>query len=213
MASFKGHIAAGVCVGVACSAASSEYLGVHDFEMLSILFGASVIGSVLPDIDSDSGTPFQILFGIFSVLAAGIALYWTLAISMSSGWDVVKAPAIAFLVTRFIVGEIFKRFTDHRGIFHSFPAMGIAFFATFLLSRYLGSGAMHALLVAFAVAAGFLSHLILDESFAATNFSGKRFHMNHMFGTALKFWSNSKIATLLAYGAVFILGYASLLKL
>jgi hypothetical protein len=45
---------------------------------------------------------------------------------------------------------------------------------------------------------GFLSHLVLDE-LCSVNFEGAKIHLNKAAGSALKFFSSSRSASLVAY--------------
>jgi len=72
MASFKTHLSFGAIIGIAITIFVSLYSLVSHNNLLPILFFAAVLGSFLPDLDSDEGLPFQIVFGAFSLVGAGI---------------------------------------------------------------------------------------------------------------------------------------------
>lgn len=213
MANFQMHITAGIFAGIAAAGFASQQAGISDSQMLLLVSAIAAVGSLLPDIDSDSGTPLRILFGGLGVIAGGVALLGGLKSPESGVWELAVIPTLVYLAVHFVVAEIFKRFTKHRGIFHSFPALCIAAFSTFLLASTFDTSQYERMLLAGSMGLGYLSHLVLDEIFAATNLNGRRLKVNHMFGTALKFRSNSKLATSAAYVAAVILGYMSFLRL
>jgi hypothetical protein len=113
-----------------------------------------------------------------------------------------------YLFVRFAVTNMIRKFTVHRGMFHSIPAglifTGIAFLACgaspFEVRCFKAGG----------VLAGFMSHLVLDEIYAV-EYKGGRWRFKKSFGTAIKFWgddgwSNFSTYAKLAIVVMFILG-------
>src|SRR5262249_363996 len=102
----------------------------------------------------------------------------------------------AFLVIRYGISAIFKKYTVHRGIYHSVPAMLIAGMGVFLvyqspdvnLRLYFAGGTM----------LGFLSHLILDE-LGSVDFMVAKITLKKYAGRALKFFARWWGVTLGAY--------------
>jgi hypothetical protein len=111
---------------------------------------------------------------------------------------------IAYFFVRYLLSAAFCRWTVHRGMFHSIPAMLIAGLVVYLcypsrdyaLRLYLGGGVM----------LGFLSHLVLDE-LCSVDFMGVRVRFNKFAGSALKFGSPSYSATLFTYTLLGVLGF------
>gem|GEM_PF-1642874 len=64
MASFKAHISFGVATAVALSIAVIALA----WTPVPLVFIMTIVGSMLPDIDSDTGKPVKILFSVFSVI-------------------------------------------------------------------------------------------------------------------------------------------------
>jgi membrane-bound metal-dependent hydrolase YbcI (DUF457 family) len=94
-------------------------------------------------------------------------------------------------------------------MFHSIPAMGIAFLATFLLSQ--GDDATR-VFKASALALGFFSHLLLDEIWAVQwTWTGPR--LKKSFGTAIKLFGDKLGPNAAAYGVLLILSLLSLQSL
>ncbi len=201
MASYKGHLALACPLGAAYGVAGVMYLLPHaDWGVILLGAGLTALGGLLPDLDSDSGVPVREMFGLLAV-AVPLLLFrrlerWGFTIEQS-----LVLMAGAYLLIRYGLAGVFKRYTVHRGMFHSVPAMLIAGLLVFLISRtpkhdpeqlvervYLAGGVM----------IGFLSHLVLDEIYAV-DFLGFKLKLNKYAGSALKFWSSSRLATATAY--------------
>src|SRR5262249_23133994 len=102
------------------------------------------------------------------------------------------------------LSDVFKRWTVHRGMFHSIPALFIAGLVCYL--GYPSNQPRLRLFLAGGVMLGFLSHLVLDE-ICSVDFMGLRLHLNKYAGSALKLPSPSWPATVAAYLLLALLGY------
>ena len=207
MASFKTHLSFGAIIGIAIIIIVSIYSLVSNHNLLPILFFAAVLGSFLPDLDSDEGLPFQIIFGVFSLIGTGIAFYSFYQKNPKNYTTLIIATLIAFILLRFVLGALFKKFTHHRGIFHSIPALFAATFAALLSADRFNISPQDKILIAATIGLGFLSHLILDEVKSFVNFRGVIFSPKKSLGSALKFFSDSKIANIAIYALLAILIY------
>jgi hypothetical protein len=122
------------------------------------------------------------------------------------GWPVetiALAGAGIYLVIRFGLGKVLKKYTVHRGMFHSIPAAAIAGEVAFLVCA---SGDIYLRAYkACAVVAGFMSHLILDEIWSV-RVKGGRIGLKSSSGTAMKLWGESGWANLSCYGKLILLG-------
>src|SRR5262249_24865032 len=107
-----------------------------------------------------------------------------------------------YVVIRFGASRLFKRLTVHRGMFHSIPAMLIAGAITFL--GYHHPEIKTRFFLALPVMIGFLSHLVLDELYAV-DFRGLKPQLNQFAGSAVKFISPSRWATVLTYAILLVL--------
>lgn len=199
MASFRQHITFGALIGALGATFLYFYAFVTDPTLLAILFATTIIASFLPDLDSDSGIPFYLLFGTFTLVCTAWALLYALRHYSGDLYYIIGLPLGMLIGVWFIVGHVLKKFTHHRGMMHSLPAMTIAGLLTFLFARYAGEGDMLAMFAALAVALGFASHLILDELHAELNMDGKPFLARRSLGTAMKLFSHSKRVTLFTY--------------
>lgn len=197
MANFKAHLSAGALLGVGSVAVATAYSITSDNTLLALGFIFAIIGSLLPDLDSDEGRPLRIVLHLLATLCALIAF---MHIRIDAPGDTLTQLFTFMAVygfVRYVVGNILKRFTHHRGIFHSVPAMLLAFLAGLLMLDNFGLGNLEKLLIAGSLAAGYLGHLILDEVKSATSFSG--FRMRRSLGSALKLVSRSKVANIAVY--------------
>jgi hypothetical protein len=201
MASYKGHLATSICLGAGYGALGAWGWGL-DWGPACLAFGLTAVGGVLPDLDSDSGVPVRELFGL-AAAAAPFLLFTRVRANGFTPEQTFTLLAGLYLLIRYVVSEVFKRVTVHRGMFHSIPAMGISGLLVFLaydspslwLRGYLAVGVM----------IGFLSHLVLDE-LCSVDFMGAR--ISKSSGTALKLYSSSWAATLACYmflsGLIFV---------
>ncbi len=192
MPGFKIHISASTTLGIAYGGAAFTLYDVPAPTAAVATVLCSVSG-MLPDLDSGPGRPLH-----ESVCFAAAAVPMMMMDRFRHwGWDnetMILAGAVAYLFIRFVLGELLKKFTVHRGIFHSLPVALIFCEIAFLICtagdlnlRYFKAGA---------IAVGFMSHLILDEIWSI-DFRHQR--LKSSFGTAFKMWSECRWATALAY--------------
>jgi hypothetical protein len=123
------------------------------------------------------------------------------------GWSremMVLAAAGIYAAVRFGVAEVFKRYTVHRGMWHSIPACLACGLLAFLIVA--GQDLAIRTFKAGAVSLGFFSHLLLDEIWSFRLRSG-RLNIKKSFGTALKFWGNNSYANLSVYAKLAVLGF------
>lgn len=198
MASFKAHISFGILTAAVLSVVLFSFAWVSGVFAL-LIFVLTIIGSMLPDVDSDTGIPVRILFGVLAVTGlVGSFVYLETMTIFQRGLVSIGIGLCVY----FIIGKIFRHFTVHRGIFHSIPAallMGVISIAIADLF-YLEIKTLFS--IGLAVTAGYLCHLVLDELNSAVNLSGVPFIPNKSLGTAMQLWSSSLITTLSVYGAL-----------
>lgn len=199
MASFREHVAIGALLSVAAVVGVYVYAILTDPLLLCILFAVTIVGSFLPDVDSDEGLPFYIVFGAVTVLITGAALYFAFLHYPNQLYVLVLTPIAAMLLSWFGLGTIVKHFTHHRGIYHSLPAMAIAALLTYIVAKYFQVNELISLILAGGMALGFASHLILDEVHSEVNLDGNPFVPKHSLGTALKLFSNSHTVNVCTY--------------
>ena len=210
MAMFRHHIALGTILTAAGIAAVFFYGLLTDPLLLFFFFVLGAAGSLLPDVDSDSGLPFYLFFGLATVSFGGAAVYYTLYHGAPNLYVLVGVPLAALAFFWFVVGTVFKHCTHHRGIWHSIPALLIASLAVYIGSLYLGLPQQTGMVLAGAMALGFFSHLILDEFVSEVNLDGIPFIPKRSLGTALKLFSQSRMVNLVTYLILFVLMYTAL---
>ena len=208
MAGFRMHISTSALCGVGYGAVAVELLG-HPPETAILAAGLTAIGGMLPDLDSDSGTPIREMFGLAAAVVP-LLLFKRLEAMGLSHEGVLSAIVVIYVVVRYGLSALFKRLTIHRGMFHSIPCMLI-----FGLLVYLAyDSPLHStrILLGLGVMIGFLSHLVLDEIYSV-DFNGLHIKLKSSAGSAVKFFSPSFFATTVCYGilgALIFLTYAEL---
>jgi LexA-binding, inner membrane-associated putative hydrolase len=201
MASFRGHLAFSASLGAVFGGLSYWQLG-YDWGTAALAAGLTAVGGMLPDLDSDSGVPVREMFGLAAVFIPLVLLRRLIHTGLEAE-QILVVIGLLFIGIRYGLSRLFKRFTVHRGMFHSVPAMLIAGMLTFLGYHHPQYGPR--LLLAIAVMMGFLSHLLLDELYAV-DFRGLKPKFNQFAGSALKFASKSRVATAITYVLLLVLG-------
>jgi hypothetical protein len=194
MASYRGHLALSSILGAGVGIGAS--LGLHlDWGPVFLGAGLTALGGLLPDLDSDSSVPVR---EVFSLAAAATPLLLFRRLE-NAGFSLEQTLALLggiYLFVRYVTAWLFGRFTVHRGMFHSIPAMLIAGLVVLLLDHspsltvrlYLAAGTM----------IGFLSHLVLDQ-LCSIDFMGSKVKHTKYAGSPLKLVSPSWTATLTTY--------------
>lgn len=200
MAAFREHIMFSTVLGVGY-AVGLKTMGYEPSHAL-LAGGLCGVAGMLPDLDSDSGKPVREMFGFLATVAA-LIFYHRLGTADDQEYRLLLAACL-YLFIRFGFSYIFKQLTVHRGMCHSIPAALIAGLSTFLIFSNMdhkGSLAMSG-----GVLIGFLSHLLLDEIYAV-GFNGLKLKVNQFAGSAMKFTSKSRPATLVCWFLLAILSY------
>jgi membrane-bound metal-dependent hydrolase YbcI (DUF457 family) len=201
VASYQGHLTVSCLLGAAAGSVAVWQLGL-DWGPVFLGAGLTALGGLLPDLDSDSGVPVRELFGL-AAAAVPMLLFRRLE---HLGFTLEQTLALlggVYLLIRYGASYIFKRWTVHRGMFHSIPAMFIAGLVVFLLDHN-PSNLTARLYLAVGTMIGFLSHLVLDELYSI-DFMGVTVRLNKYAGSALKFTSPSWTATVATYVVLLLL--------
>jgi hypothetical protein len=156
---------------------------------------------MLPDLDSDSGVPLRETIA-FTAAVMPLLMFDRFQRMGLTPESMVLAGGFVYLAVRFGVAEVFRRYTVHRGMWHSIPAaLSVGLLAFLIVScedmglRLFKSGA---------VVLGFISHLVLDELYSI-EWRGALPRFKRSFGTALKLWSRDRWANVSTYGKLFLL--------
>ncbi len=194
MASYRGHLMFSSLLGTAYGGFAAWYWNL-DWGP-AVLGGAlTTAGGLLPDLDSQSGVPVRELFGTAATVLP-LLLFPRLRQEGFTAEQTLALMVLVYVLVRYGLSALFKRWTVHRGMFHSIPALLIAGLGMFLL--YHSSEVLVRLYLAGGVALGFLSHLVLDEM-CSVDFNGIQVSLNQFAGSALKLTSKSYLATGFTY--------------
>ena len=190
MAGYKAHLAMGMGVGLGGGLWLILSFSLSLFYLPVILL-ATVIGSLMPDLDSESGRPVRLLFVALGFVFSFFIGYYLLFIVEAEILQVALAVIAVFIIINFGFRHLFMKYTHHRGIFHSLVAVltiVLSFNCTFLS---LEIPLFESIIMSSALGVGYLSHLILDEMNSFINLSGIPFVPKKSLGTALKISTKS----------------------
>lgn len=207
MAGYRQHISISGLLGSLYGTAAVSVF--HFTPVQGILAGIlSWVAGMLPDLDSQSGRPVR---EVFSLLAAIAPLT---VMGHLRNW--AKDPETTLLLAiglyaaiRYGGAFLLGKLSVHRGMFHSLPALLIAAELAFLL--YDSPRLSVRFLMAGGVAAGFLSHLVLDELYAV-EWTGVRLRLNQFAGSAVKLLGPRLLPNLFTYALLAGLTYATLVQ-
>jgi membrane-bound metal-dependent hydrolase YbcI (DUF457 family) len=200
MADFRTHISTSTVIGVGYGLAG--YFGMLlPATTCALSAGLCGIAGMLPDLDSDSGVPVRETMSLAAAVTPLLMLDRFQHLGMTHEMMVLAGGTLYFAV-RFGVAAIFKRYTVHRGMWHSLPAAATAGLLAFLVCSC--EDMTLRTYKAAAVLVGFLSHLVLDEMWSIDIRRG-RLYFKKSFGTALKLWSGSTWANVSTYGKLILL--------
>lgn len=200
MANFRTHLSVAVAGGtlLAVSGWQAALWTATDAVPLAAL---TAFGGILPDIDSDHSRSIRLIFTLLAMLAV-VAGALLLESRLSPGALLVACGGL-YVGVRYAFAALFKRFTVHRGIWHSLLAMVLCGLATAALSyQVLAQSAWMAWAQGVALVVGAIIHLLLDELYSV-DLVGSR--LKRSFGTAFKLFDyrepgNSAVMLMLAVG-------------
>ena len=201
VADFKSHITGSTLVG-----AGYCYWGVttQSMSLESGLLAAGLcsVSGMLPDLDSDSGVPLRETSMFIAAIAPMLMIdrFRDLGLSHEA---MALAAMLVYLAIRFVAVEFFKRYTVHRGMWHSIPAAISAALLAYLLMPCPSESVR--VYKSMAVFTGFMVHLTMDEIWSIDMSRG--FRLKSSFGTALKFFSNNSLANISAYAKLVLLAF------
>lgn len=204
MAGFKTHITTSTVVGLVYG-----YWGVTDqgmsLESGLLAGGLCSVSGMLPDLDSDSGVPLRETTMFISAIAPMLMIERWRDMGLTHE-SMALAAMLIYVAIRFVAVEFFRRFTVHRGMWHSIPAAFIAMMIAYLLMPCPSEAVR--VYKSLAVFIGFMTHLILDEIWSI-DLSRGRIRTKKSFGTALKFFGNVWWVNISVYAKLALLVYLS----
>jgi len=202
MAGFKTHITVSSLLGAGYAATAYVHYQVP-LPTCLLAGGLCGVSGMLPDLDSDSGAPLRESMAFAAAVVPMLLIHRLQALGLSHE-SMILAGAGVYLLIRFGLTELLKRYTVHRGMFHSLPAAVIAGELAFLMAA--GEDTRLRIFQAGAVVIGYLSHLLLDEIYSFEWHHG-RLRLKHSFGTALKLVGRPWWPNISAYAKLAILTY------
>jgi len=205
LANFKTHVLFGTIFGIIFAISIYLLNFVTNFIILLAAGFISFVGSFLPDIDSDTGSTFTIIFTLFSIFIGILTFFILIRIPNVQFYLKIILSFVSSLLFYIIGGGIFKKFTRHRGIIHSIPVAIIFLFSFLFVSRFFGINDFERIFLSLSLFIGFISHLVLDEIYSTKNFLGITYGVKKSFGSALKFNSKSFSVSIIAYSLIIIL--------
>lgn len=198
MANFHTHIGASTLLGVGYGAVAHFYF---DISLAHSLVAAALcsIAGMLPDLDHKLGIPLRETLNFVAVLVPMLMMPRFTELGLTSE-QLVFVALISYVLIRFVGGAIFRKFTKHRGMWHSIPAAATAGMLTYIIC--LSPEQDIRMMKSWAVVLGFLLHLLLDEIYSV-DLIGRR--LKKSSGTAIKFFGNHTGANVFAYANLIIL--------
>lgn len=200
MADFKTHITGSTILGIGYGTVAHMKFGVP-IGHCAIAGALCSVAGMLPDLDSKSGIPQREMLCFVSVLIPMLMMFRFQELGFTAE-QMVFVAGVSYVVIRFGLGELFKRFTKHRGMWHSIPAAAVAAMATYLVC--FSPETSIRLFKAWAVFLGFILHLLLDEVYSV-DLMGRR--LKKSWGTALKFFGKNQFANISTYAKVALLAF------
>jgi hypothetical protein len=199
MAGFRMHVTTSAVLG--CGYAGVAHAG-YDVPLDTAVVAGAMCGfsGMLPDLDSDYGVPLRETMAFTAAIVPMLLVgrFQTLALSHDA---MVLAAVSLYLFVRFGITNVIRKYTVHRGMFHSIPAGLIFAGLAFMLS---GAAPLDIRCYkAGGVLAGFMSHLVLDEIYAV-EWKGGAWRFKKSFGTALKFWGDDAWSNFSTYAKLTI---------
>ena len=165
------------------------------FETGILAGGLCSVAGMLPDLDSDSGIPLRETSMFLSATIPMLMIDRFRDFELSHE-EMALAAMLIYIAIRFVIVEFFRRYTVHRGMWHSIPAAAISGMVAYLLMPSPAESIR--VYKSVAVVVGFLVHLSLDEIWSF-DFRRGRFRIKKSFGTALKFWGDRPLINVAVY--------------
>ena len=194
MADFRTHVTFSSAIGAGYAVVASGC----GFPLSTSLVAGGLCGvsGMLPDVDSDSGVPRRESLGFAAAIVPLLLVERLRQLDLAYDQMVLVGAALYFGI-RFVAADLIGRWSVHRGMWHSIPAVlifaGLAFLITNpqspIFERYLKAAA---------VGLGSLSHLVLDEIYSVDT-RGVVPRLKKSFGSAVKFWGKNATANFSTY--------------
>ena len=188
MANFNMHLGCALSLsGVAASICiAGDLVTTHEALLLWL---TGTLGGLLPDVDSSNSSSLKIIFNTIMLLVS-IIMFISLSNTLPLGYIWLLISAL-YLCSRWIALPLFKKYTKHRGCWHS---LLVGCFASSVITslswNILSLNITLSWLLGIFLLLGFVTHLFLDEIYSI-DLSHKR--IKSSFGTAMKPFSLKSI--------------------
>jgi hypothetical protein len=202
MANFQTHLGFSTLLGIGYGGVA---YGVYDVSLSTCVLagGLCSVSGMLPDVDSSAGKPLRESMAFAAAVVPMMMVDRLQTLGLSCEWMVLVGAA-TYLFVRFVIGEALRRYTVHRGMFHSLPATIVAGELAFLLTS--GDDVSLRIYKAGGVVIGYLSHLALDELYSLEWYRG-RLRLKKSFGSALKLFGRGLWPNVSTFAKLAVLTY------
>ncbi len=160
MANFRQHISFGAFTGFWLATVTYLLDWVTHVYFVFLIFFTTIIGSFLPDMDSNTGLPSRIIFGLYSYFSAALTIFY-LSEAGASIYLKIFLPAASFVFVQAYLEKIFQKYTSHRGIFHSVPAFLIIFFLVLVVADTTRLRTLEKFVLALSLSVGYLCQIMI----------------------------------------------------
>ena len=202
MADFRTHWRIGL-VTSGLSALGLSALKLAHPRHIPLLLAVGWIGSIIPDIDSDTSRPRRLIFSGLALLLPTAFIYRVSWLNAAPERVIIFWILSAYLIIT-PVKWLFGKLTRHRGVYHSIPAALIYGGVCALLALRESASPTLQLALSLSGALGFLTHLTLDELWSV-DFNGRALpRAKRSFGTALALGGKGHRANLALYLTLFM---------
>ena len=120
MANFKTHITGSTLLGIAYGT-----IAYTQFEVplghCAVAAGLCSVAGMLPDLDHKLGIPLREMLCFVAIVVPMLMIRRFEEMGFTPE-EMVFVSGVLYVLIRFVGGELFKRFTVHRGMWHSIPA-------------------------------------------------------------------------------------------
>ena len=201
MANFNTHLGVATVAGVV-TAGLGYQAALWPWTSAFTVAGLVALGGILPDIDADNSHAVRLMFTVLAILCVVIMVVMYQP-HLQTSW-LLGAAVLTFVGVRYLASRVFKRFSVHRGIWHSLLAGVVSGCSVSALSFQLfAQPPAQSWCYGLALFIGVCVHLLLDECYSI-DLVGSR--VKRSFGTAFKLFDYSKPASavlmLLAFAAL-----------
>jgi len=208
MAAFREHVSVSTMLGLGYGLGAVVGFGFSPVQGILACCATGIAG-MLPDLDSPNGRPIREMFGflgaVMPLLMVDRVINW-LGLP-SNGETMLLVLGVLYLAVKYGGAALVDKFSIHRGMYHSIPAMLIA--AELMYLGYPNQEQRVKVMMALGVAIGFFSHLLLDEIYSV-EMNNLSVRLKKSSGTAIKLFGEGFGANVVAFTLLASLTFMSL---